>query len=48
MQRERPAAGRREVFIGLLEWLSALGNAEGMADSAAGRILAGRLRNDQA
>lgn len=43
---------RREGFIGLLEWLAALGNAEGMnewiADSAAARILAGRLRNDQA
>jgi hypothetical protein len=43
---------RREGFIGLLEWLAALGNAEGMdewaADSEAARILAGRLRNDQA
>jgi adenine-specific DNA methylase len=43
---------RRERFIGLLEWLAALGNAEGMqewtADSEAARILAGRLRNDQA
>jgi hypothetical protein len=42
--------GRRERFIGLLEWLAALGNAEGMhewiADSEAARILAGRLRND--
>ncbi len=44
--------GRRERFIGLLEWLAALGNAEGMnewiPDSQAARILAGRLRNDQA
>lgn len=43
---------RREGFIGLLEWLAALGNAEGMGewvnDSEAARILAGRLRNDQA
>jgi putative DNA methylase len=43
---------RRERFIGLLEWLAALGNAEGMqewtSDSEAARILAGRLRNDQA
>ena len=43
---------RRERFIGLLEWLAALGNAEGMdewiEDSEAARILAGRLRNDQA
>ncbi|MDH4444567.1 MAG: DUF1156 domain-containing protein [Akkermansiaceae bacterium] len=43
---------RREGFIGLLEWLAALGNAEGMNewtdDSEAARILAGRLRNDQA
>ena len=40
----------RERFVGLLEWLAALGNAEGMnewiADSEAARILAGRLRND--
>ncbi len=44
--------GQRERFIGLLEWLAALGNAEGMSewitDSEAARILAGRLRNDQA
>lgn len=44
--------GRREGFIALLEWLEALGNAEGMAewvaDSEAARILAGRLRNDHA
>ncbi len=43
---------KREGFIFLLEWLAALGNAEGMnewiADSEAARILAGRLRNDQA
>ena len=43
---------RREGFVGLLEWLAALGNAEGMGewvnDSEAARILAGRLRNDQA
>jgi hypothetical protein len=42
----------RERFIGLLDWLAALGNAEGMnewiADSEAARFLAGRLRNDQA
>lgn len=42
--------GKRESFIGMLEWLAALGNAEGMnewiADSEAARILAGRLRND--
>lgn len=44
--------GRREHLIGLLEWLAALGNAQGMSewieDSEAARILAGRLRNDQA
>lgn len=44
--------GRREGFVNLLEWLAALGNAEGMgewvADSDAARMLAGRLRNDQA
>ncbi len=44
--------GKREGFIGLLEWLAALGNAQGMeewlADSEAARILAGRLRNDHA
>ncbi|MCC7226163.1 MAG: DUF1156 domain-containing protein [Burkholderiaceae bacterium] len=44
--------GKRDGFIGLLEWLAALGNAEGMnewhADSEAARILAGRLRNDHA
>ncbi len=41
---------KREGFVGLLEWLSALGNAENMneweSDSEASRILAGRLRND--
>lgn len=44
--------GKRESFVALLEWLAALGNAEGMnewiADSEAARILAGRLRNDHA
>jgi putative DNA methylase len=44
--------GKREGFVNLLEWLAALGNAEGMnewiTDSDAARILAGRLRNDQA
>jgi putative DNA methylase len=44
--------GRREGFVALLEWLAALGNAEGMSewivDSEAARILAGRLRNDHA
>ncbi|MDP1525049.1 MAG: DUF1156 domain-containing protein [Rhodocyclaceae bacterium] len=44
--------GKREGFVGLLEWMAALGNAEGMnewiADSEAARILAGRLRNDHA
>jgi putative DNA methylase len=43
---------QRERFVRLLEWLSHLGNAAGMeewqADSEAARILAGRLRNDQA
>ncbi len=41
---------KREGFVGLLEWVSALGNAEDMnewaEDSEAARILAGRLRND--
>ncbi len=44
--------GKREGFVALLEWLAALGNAEGMTewlqDSEAARILVGRLRNDQA
>ncbi len=43
---------RREFLVALLEWLAALGNAERMnewiQDSEAARILAGRLRNDQA
>lgn len=43
---------RRERFVALLDWLAALGNAEGMnewaTDSDAARILAGRLRNDHA
>jgi|CXWL01.1.fsa_nt_gi adenine-specific DNA methylase len=43
---------KREAFIALLEWLAALGNAEGMnewtSDSESARILAGRLRNDHA
>jgi adenine-specific DNA methylase len=42
----------RERFVGLLEWLAALGNAADMGewaeDSEAARILAGRLRNDHA
>ncbi len=42
---------QRERFVGLLEWLALLGNAEGMnewiADSEAARILAGRMRNDE-
>ncbi|MDQ3000074.1 MAG: DUF1156 domain-containing protein [Fibrobacterota bacterium] len=44
--------GHRERFVALLEWLAALGNAAGMQewseDSEAARILAGRLRNDNA
>jgi putative DNA methylase len=43
---------QRERFLGLLEWLAALGNTAGMEewaeDSRAARILAGRLRNDHA
>lgn len=43
---------KRESFVALLEWIAALGNAEGMTewreDSEAARILAGRLRNDHA
>jgi putative DNA methylase len=42
----------RERFVGLLEWLAALGNPTDMGewagDSEAARILAGRLRNDHA
>ncbi|NCA69351.1 MAG: hypothetical protein EOM91_04465 [Sphingobacteriia bacterium] len=44
--------GQRERFMRLLDWLATLGNGAGMsewaADSEAARILAGRLRNDQA
>jgi adenine-specific DNA methylase len=44
--------GKRESFVALLDWLAALGNAKDMTewtrDSEAARILAGRLRNDQA
>lgn len=43
---------KREGFVRLLDWLAALGNAHGMhewvADSNAARLLAGRLRNDEA
>lgn len=43
---------QRERFIGLLEWLAQLGNTADMEewqeDSAAARVLAGRLRNDHA
>ncbi len=43
---------KREGFVNLLEWLAALGNAQGMQewaeDSSAARMLAGRLRNDHA
>jgi putative DNA methylase len=42
----------RERFLALLEWLADLGNTAEMTawtnDSAAARLLAGRLRNDQA
>jgi putative DNA methylase len=42
----------RTRFLGLLDWLAALGNAEGMeewqGDSEAARLLAGRLKNDEA
>ena len=44
--------GRRESMVRLLDWLAALGNSEDTADwskdSEAARILAGRLRNDDA
>jgi putative DNA methylase len=44
--------GRRESMMRLLDWLAALGNSEDTADwakdSEAARILAGRLRNDDA
>jgi len=43
---------RRDSLITLLDWLAALGNVEGMkewqADAEAARILAGRLRVDEA
>ncbi|MEI8293163.1 MAG: anti-phage-associated DUF1156 domain-containing protein [bacterium] len=44
--------GHRERFVKLLDWLSLLGNTADMPDwardSEAARILAGRLRNDEA
>lgn len=44
--------GRREAMVRLLDWLAAIGNAEDTADwakdSEAARILAGRLKNDDA
>jgi hypothetical protein len=44
--------GRREAMVRLLDWLTALGNSEDTPawakDSEAARILAGRLRNDDA
>jgi putative DNA methylase len=44
--------GRREAMVRLLDWLAALGNSEDTPDwakdSEAARILAGRLRNDDA
>jgi putative DNA methylase len=44
--------GRREGMVRLLDWLAALSNSEDTADwardSEAARILAGRLRNDDA
>jgi adenine-specific DNA methylase len=44
--------GRREGMVRLLDWLATLGNSEDTADwvkdSEAARILAGRLRNDDA
>ena len=52
VQEDQGYWAQRERFVGLLDWLAALGNAEGInewiADSAAARILAGRLRNDHA
>jgi len=43
---------KRELFVGLLDWLANLAHAQGMdewtSDSEAARILAGRLRNDEA
>jgi len=44
--------GKRELFVGLLDWLANLAHAQGMdewtSDSEAAHILAGRLRNDEA
>jgi hypothetical protein len=44
--------GHRERFVKLLDWLALLGNTSDMPDwardSEAARILAGRLRNDEA
>ena len=44
--------GKRGLFVGLLDWLANLAHAQGMdewtSDSEAARILAGRLRNDEA
>jgi putative DNA methylase len=44
--------GRRESMVRLLHWLAALGNSKDTADwakdSEAARILAGRLKNDDA
>lgn len=44
--------GRREAMVRLLDWLASLGSAEGTIewakDSESARILAGRLRNDDA
>lgn len=44
--------GKREAMVRLLDWLASLGSAEGTIewakDSEAARILAGRLRNDDA
>jgi adenine-specific DNA methylase len=44
--------GQREAMVRLLDWLAAIGNAEDTADwakdSEAARILAGRLKNDDA
>ena len=44
--------GRRESMVRLLDWLATLGNSQDTADwardSEAARILAGRLRNDDA
>ena len=44
--------GRREAMVRLLDWLATIGNSQDTADwaedSEAARILAGRLRNDDA